>query len=509
MLAAFDIGNTNVTIGVFEGEEVRATWRLATDLQRMSDEYAVTVLGLLSNAGIATSDIDAAIMASVVPDLIPTFERLVRTYFKIEPVVVSTGTRTGVRVLYENPRDVGTDRIVDVVAAMHLYGPPPMIIVDFGTATVFDAVSAEGDYLGGALAPGIGIASEALFERAAKLHRVELERPKSAIGKNTVSAIQSGTLVRLRGADRGDGGAVQEGAGRQRSRHRDGWLGGAAGARDARVRRRRPEPDADRAADPARDAAREGLMLEGKRIVLGVCGSIASYKAADIASKLTQAGALVDVILTDAAQRFVTPLTFRALTQRPVYTDMYDPQSPFAEEHVELARGADALVIAPASATTIARMAFGLADDMLALTALATTAPIIVAPAMDGQMWEHPATRANIATLRGRGALIAGPEEGRLASGRTGAGRLIETSQLLGAINQALGRGGAALGAEGRRQRGRHAGADRPGAVRREPLFGQDGVRAGGSGARYGRGCRARHRAGGAGQRRSASPDAM
>lgn len=187
-------------------------------------------------------------------------------------------------------------------------------------------------------------------------------------------------------------------------------------------------------------------MLAGRRIVLGVCGSIASYKAADVASKLTQAGALVDVILTDAAQRFVTPLTFRALTQRPVYTDMYDPQSPLAEEHVELARAADALLIAPASATTIARIAFGLADDMLALTALATTAPIVVAPAMDGQMWEHPATRANVATLRGRGALIAGPEEGRLASGRTGAGRLIETSQLLGAINQALGRGGALAG---------------------------------------------------------------
>lgn len=187
-------------------------------------------------------------------------------------------------------------------------------------------------------------------------------------------------------------------------------------------------------------------MLEDKRIVLGVCGSIASYKAADVASKLTQAGALVDVILTDAAQRFVTPLTFRALTRRPVYTDMYDPQSPLAEEHVELARAADALVIAPASATTIARLAMGLADDMLALTALATTAPIVIAPAMDGQMWEHPATRANIATLRGRGALIAGPEEGRLASGRTGAGRLIETSQLLGAINQALGRGGPLAG---------------------------------------------------------------
>ena len=180
-------------------------------------------------------------------------------------------------------------------------------------------------------------------------------------------------------------------------------------------------------------------MLVGKRIVLGVCGSIASYKAADVASKLTQAGALVDVILTASAQRFVTPLTFRALTQRPVYTDMFDPQSAIAEEHVTLARSADALLIAPASATTIARLAFGFADDMLALTALATTAPIVIAPAMDNQMWEHPATRANVATLRGRGALICGPDVGRLASGQQGAGRLVETEVLLGALAQAIG----------------------------------------------------------------------
>ena len=133
-------------------------------------------------------------MASVVPDLVPVFERLLGRYFGVEPVVIGTGTRTGVRILYDNPREVGADRIVDVVAALNLYGPPPLIIVDFGTATVFDAVNADGDYLGGAIAPGIGIASEALFERAAKLYRVELERPKSAIGKNTVAAIQSGTL---------------------------------------------------------------------------------------------------------------------------------------------------------------------------------------------------------------------------------------------------------------------------------------------------------------------------
>jgi phosphopantothenoylcysteine decarboxylase/phosphopantothenate--cysteine ligase len=179
--------------------------------------------------------------------------------------------------------------------------------------------------------------------------------------------------------------------------------------------------------------------LEGKRIVLGVCGSIASYKAADIASKLTQAGALVDVILTDSAQHFVSPLTFRALTARPVFTDMYDPRSPLAEEHVVLARGADALVIAPASATTLARLAHGMADNMVALTALATTAPVLVAPAMDAQMWEHAATQANVAVLRQRGVIFVGPAEGRLASGHLGLGRLVETDEILGALRQTLG----------------------------------------------------------------------
>ncbi|HZP57630.1 MAG TPA: bifunctional phosphopantothenoylcysteine decarboxylase/phosphopantothenate--cysteine ligase CoaBC [Dehalococcoidia bacterium] len=179
-------------------------------------------------------------------------------------------------------------------------------------------------------------------------------------------------------------------------------------------------------------------MLEERRIVLGVCGSIASYKAADVASKLTQAGARVDVILTESARRFVSPLTFRALTLRPVYPDMFDESSPLAEQHVELARGADAMLIAPASATTIARLAHGMADDLLALTALATTAPLLIAPAMDSQMWEHAATRANCALLRQRGAMFIGPEEGRLASGRTGAGRLVSTDVLVAALRATL-----------------------------------------------------------------------
>ncbi|MBI5290059.1 MAG: bifunctional phosphopantothenoylcysteine decarboxylase/phosphopantothenate--cysteine ligase CoaBC [Chloroflexi bacterium] len=179
--------------------------------------------------------------------------------------------------------------------------------------------------------------------------------------------------------------------------------------------------------------------LEGRRVVLGVTGSIACYKGVDVASKLTQAGALVDVVLTMSAQQFVTPLSFRGLTGRPVFTNMYDPQSPLAEEHVMLARAADALLIAPASATTIARMAQGMADDMVALTYLATTAPVLVAPAMDGQMWAHDAVQANVATVRERGVTIVGPAEGRLASGHMGLGRLVETETLLGAVRAAIG----------------------------------------------------------------------
>ncbi len=187
-------------------------------------------------------------------------------------------------------------------------------------------------------------------------------------------------------------------------------------------------------------------MLEGKRIVLGVCGSIACYKAADIASKLTQAGALVDAVLTDSAAKFVSPLTFRSLTLRPVFTDMFDANSPAAEEHVELARAAAAMLIAPASATTIARLAHGMADNMLALTALATTAPVLIAPAMDNQMWENTATAENVAALRKRGAIFVGPGEGRLASGRMGRGRLVETEQIIGAMRQAIGAHGDLAG---------------------------------------------------------------
>jgi len=193
MLLAIDIGNTNITLGVFDGEQLRATWRLAPDVNRLADEYGVLMMSLLSQEGLGKADLDAAVMSTVVPDLEPVFEQVCRRYFNVRPLVVGTGVRTGLRILYDSPRDVGADRVADAVAAIHLYGTP-LILVDLGTGAVFDAISKDGDYLGGAIAPGLGIAAEALYRRAAKLYRVELARPSSAIGRNTVSAVQSGLI---------------------------------------------------------------------------------------------------------------------------------------------------------------------------------------------------------------------------------------------------------------------------------------------------------------------------
>lgn len=185
------------------------------------------------------------------------------------------------------------------------------------------------------------------------------------------------------------------------------------------------------------------LPLGGRTIVLGVTGSIAAFKAADLCSKLRQAGARVEVIMTPAATRFVTPLTFQSLTGRDVVVDMFTATE--AEAHVEVARRADALVIVPATADCLASLAVGATPDMVSLTALATAAPILVAPAMDNQMWEHPATQANVAALRERGVAFAGPASGRLASGRVGPGRLAEPLEILDALRGLLGRIGGDL----------------------------------------------------------------
>ena len=190
-LLAIDIGNTSVAIGVFDGEELAATFRIATDLDNFADEYAILLLGLLRSRDLEPADIGAAILSSTVPPLIQTFQAVCRAHFGVEPIVVGPGVKTGVRVLYDNPREVGPDRILHAVAALDRYDPP-LIIVDLGTACVFDAVSRDGDYLGGAIAPGLGLASQALFSRAAMLHRVSIARPDGPIGRNTVHSMQSG-----------------------------------------------------------------------------------------------------------------------------------------------------------------------------------------------------------------------------------------------------------------------------------------------------------------------------
>ena len=187
-------------------------------------------------------------------------------------------------------------------------------------------------------------------------------------------------------------------------------------------------------------------MLEGKNIVLGITGSIACYKALDLASKLVQAKAQVDIILTRGAAQFITPLACRILTHRPVVTDLFDPDSELSIEHVALAETADLIIVAPATAHVMARVANGLADDSLTTTILATQAPVLFAPAMDAHMYENPATQENVTRLRERGYTIAGPGTGRLASGLVGPGRLLEVDQLLGHIRVVLGRQGDLAG---------------------------------------------------------------
>ncbi|NLT66010.1 MAG: type III pantothenate kinase [Acidobacteria bacterium] len=193
MFLGIDIGNTNITLGLYRDGILGPRWRFATGRGRTADEYGSLIAGLLGRAGIDRSERIEAALASVVPPLTGAFEEVCREYLGCDPLVVDGNSRTGVRVLCDNPSEVGADRIVNAAAAHTLYGGPACI-VDFGTATTFDAMSSDGDYLGGAIAPGIGIASDALFQRAAKLPRVGLDRPPAAIGRNTVHSLQSGLL---------------------------------------------------------------------------------------------------------------------------------------------------------------------------------------------------------------------------------------------------------------------------------------------------------------------------
>ena len=193
MLLVFDIGNTNIVLGVYQGNELLTHWRVSTDRQKTSDEYAMLINNLFQFANMEISQIKAVAISSVVPPLTVPLSRMSQRYFGVEPLVVGPGIKTGMSIKYENPREVGADRIVNAVAAYDKYGGP-LIVIDFGTATTFCAIAANGDYLGGAIAPGIGISTEALFQRAAKLPRIELVKPNTVICRNTITSMQSGII---------------------------------------------------------------------------------------------------------------------------------------------------------------------------------------------------------------------------------------------------------------------------------------------------------------------------
>jgi len=209
MLLAIDIGNTNVVWGVFENQTLKAHWRLTTDTSKTADEYGLLFQNLLRAAGIGPDRVTGLILSSVVPPLTPIFERVAETCFHHRLLVVSPDLDTGLRLCYTNPHELGSDRLVNAAAAYARY-KTALIIVDFGTATTFCAVSQTGEYLGGAIAPGLGISAEALFSRTAQLPRVDLVRPKAVIGRDTVSSIQAGLII-------GHAGLVDEVVGRMRA----------------------------------------------------------------------------------------------------------------------------------------------------------------------------------------------------------------------------------------------------------------------------------------------------
>jgi len=193
MILVVDVGNTNIVLGLYEGRTLAHHWRLSTNRSSTVDEYGVLIHNLFQLAGVRSEQIEGVILSCVVPPIMNTLERLFEAYVGKEALVVGPGIKTGLNIRYENPREVGADRIVNAVAGIEQYGTP-LVVVDFGTATTFDYIDATGAYLGGAIVPGIGISAEALYQRAAKLPRIELAKPKAVIGRNTVAAMQSGMI---------------------------------------------------------------------------------------------------------------------------------------------------------------------------------------------------------------------------------------------------------------------------------------------------------------------------
>ena len=193
MILLVDVGNTNIVLGVYKENQLLVSWRFSTDAKKTSDEYGIQVMQLFSQRDLNPKDVKGIIVSSVVPNIMHSLENMIRKCFRIEPLIVGPGIKTGINIKYDNPKEVGADRIVNAVAAYEIY-KRSLIIIDFGTATTFCALTKNGDYLGGSITPGIKIASDALFERAAKLPRVELEVPKSIICKSTITSMQAGIL---------------------------------------------------------------------------------------------------------------------------------------------------------------------------------------------------------------------------------------------------------------------------------------------------------------------------
>jgi type III pantothenate kinase len=193
MILVLDTGNTNIVLGVYDGDDLKYHWRIETDRHKTEDEYGMQIKALFTHAGLAFDQINGIIISSVVPPIMFSLETMCKKYFNITPLVVGPGIKTGLNIKYENPREVGADRIVNAVAAIHEYGSP-LVIVDFGTATTYCYVNEKGEYMGGAIAPGIGISTEALFTRASKLPRIEIAKPEQVLGKNTVAAMQAGIV---------------------------------------------------------------------------------------------------------------------------------------------------------------------------------------------------------------------------------------------------------------------------------------------------------------------------
>ncbi|WP_243388439.1 type III pantothenate kinase [Bacillus kexueae] len=193
MILVLDVGNTNTVIGVYEKEELKHHWRIETSRNKTEDEFGMLIKSLFEHVSLTFADIKGIIISSVVPPIMFALERMCQKYFHLKPLVVGPGIKTGLNIKYDNPKEVGADRIVNAVAGIHLYGGP-LIIVDFGTATTYCYINEDKQYMGGAIAPGINISTEALYSRAAKLPRIEIVRPDDIIGKNTVSAMQSGIL---------------------------------------------------------------------------------------------------------------------------------------------------------------------------------------------------------------------------------------------------------------------------------------------------------------------------